>query len=348
MIALRLPLCLFVCLFSCIGRIVGIAIRTKVLLSLSFPTLFWQLLSGREPTRAALREIDQTLVDSIILPIEACQSEEEFMKKFAHADSQDESEMSQIDVNSTSLSSSSSSSISSCVTSVLHFPVTRSDGTVPLQLNNRILTHGHRTIPVTWPSSKLYAQQLEETRLYECIQQIQAIRRGMSDIIPPQVLCLFSPSELALLTCGRNEIDIAMLRRHTEYSSGLSDSTPHIQWFWDILDKEFDQKQKQKFIKFTYAQERLPASDAEWQKIRMLIKPSAVTSQHQDHVLPHAETCFFNLRTNNMKHSPARRGERGCHHQHKGRIDGFMLTIETSLMIAFLFLFSRTSCLLLV
>jgi hypothetical protein len=54
--------------FEFLGRLLGIAIRTKVLLALNFPPLFWTLLTGRTPTRNHLREVNQTLVESVLTP----------------------------------------------------------------------------------------------------------------------------------------------------------------------------------------------------------------------------------------------------------------------------------------
>eukprot|EP00823_Brevimastigomonas_motovehiculus_P006760 TRINITY_DN5690_c0_g1_i1.p1 TRINITY_DN5690_c0_g1~~TRINITY_DN5690_c0_g1_i1.p1 ORF type:complete len:132 (+),score=28.70 TRINITY_DN5690_c0_g1_i1:52-396(+) len=60
------------------------------------------------------------------------------------------------------------------------------------------------------------------------------------------------------------------------------------------------QENRRKFIKFAWAQERLPGSDEEFQqgghRIRMLIKGYLLQKGHKaDDRFPRADTCFFNL-----------------------------------------------------
>jgi len=69
---------------------------------------------------------------------------------------------------------------------------------------------------------------------------------------------------------------------------------PHIQMFWRVLEK-MDQASRRKFIRFAWAQERLPATDDEFIRshTRLLIKPSMYPNP--DKTLPRADTCFFNI-----------------------------------------------------
>ena len=96
------------------------------------------------------------------------------------------------------------------------------------------------------------------------------------------------------MVCGKSTIDVELLRRHTQYSDGLNDSSPHVEMLWAIL-QEFDQATRRKFIRFAWAQERLPADDAAFVRshTRLLIKPSPYPKP--DLALPRADTCFFNL-----------------------------------------------------
>jgi other hect domain ubiquitin protein ligase E3 len=93
--------------------------------------------------------------------------------------------------------------------------------------------------------------------------------------------------------CGEPVIDVALLQRHTIYS-GVAPSAPHIQYFWEAL-RSFEQADLHRFIRFAWAQDRLPADDAEFEQThtRMMIK-------HRDYpkpdaALPRADTCFFNV-----------------------------------------------------
>ena len=107
-------------------------------------------------------------------------------------------------------------------------------------------------------------------------------------------------NELETWVCGKNIIDVDLLKRHTKYGGDkkttiLNEESRRIKWFWEVL-REFSEEDKQKFIKFCWGQQRLPANDEEFERrqVRFMIKP-AMKSTHGDGALPKADTCFFNL-----------------------------------------------------
>jgi len=127
------------------------------------------------------------------------------------------------------------------------------------------------------------------------------VQRGLLQIIPEEALALVSPQTMGRLVCGTPHVNVELLKRHTEYSE-CSAQDPHIINFWTVMS-EFSQAELRRFIKFTWAQERLPSDDdgfyREGQKIRMMIK-ARVSKKHGDDkkvddVFPRADTCFFNL-----------------------------------------------------
>lgn len=62
------------------------------------------------------------------------------------------------------------------------------------------------------------------------------MRKGMATIIPIQLLSLFTWQELELNVCGKNKIDIQLLRENTRYQSGFSDEDEHVQMMWRVLE----------------------------------------------------------------------------------------------------------------
>lgn len=76
--------------------------------------------------------------------------------------------------------------------------------------------------------------------------------------------------------CGVPTVDIEALRRHTTYGGGLTGEEPEIGYFWSVL-RGFSQDQRRLFIRFTWAQERLPTSDDAWGGTRFLIKHKPVS-----------------------------------------------------------------------
>ncbi len=143
----------------------------------------------------------------------------------------------------------------------------------------------------------------------------------MLQVVPVGLFSLFTETELERLVCGRATIDLALLKRHTEYA-GVSPDAPHVGYFWQVLE-EFGQEERRRFIKFAWAQERLPSTDDEFERYprtRMMIKaytgslprepasnessassadsPVEVPPRHRptvDQVSITADTCFFNV-----------------------------------------------------
>jgi hypothetical protein len=119
--------------------------------------------------------------------------------------------------------------------------------------------------------------------------QISFIRKGLVEIIPKGLLSVISWYNLEAIVCGQNDIDIELLKRHTEYK-GTDSSAPHIKYFWQVLE-EFSPLQRCKFVEFAYGQSRIPDNDEEFNshpKIRMLIKYKEI--ENPDNVLPRADT----------------------------------------------------------
>ena len=60
--------------------------------------------------------------------------------------------------------------------------------------------------------------------------------RARLQIVPREALQVFTHAELELLISGLPDIDVADLKRHTLYGSGLSASARLVQWFWRAVD----------------------------------------------------------------------------------------------------------------
>jgi hypothetical protein len=114
---------------------------------------------------------------------------------------------------------------------------------------------------------------------------------GLAAVVPVAWLSLFTWRELSARVCGSLEVDLDMLQRHTEYaaefvvasSSASSASSPSssaaaapaggkspavqyapvIDHFWAAL-RSFSHAERRRFLQFARAQERMPASDAEF------------------------------------------------------------------------------------
>ena len=82
-------------------------------------------------------------------------------------------------------------------------------------------------------------------------EQIGAFTRGFRSIISNDWLQLFSPPEVLRLISGDNSpLDLKDLRKHTHYYGGFHDSHRVVNWLWEILEKDFCDKERSAFLKF--------------------------------------------------------------------------------------------------
>jgi hypothetical protein len=243
-------------MFAFLGRLMGVALRTGVVLPLALPMYVWRPLAGVPPTADDLRQIDGA-----------------FYRHLAYLT--DEATHAQL--------AGAEQSI------FARFVVALSDG------SRRELVAGGASRDVSSKEDvQRYVALAERARLTESRQQVAAIRRGLLRVVPRAALALLTPEALERGVCGEPLIDIALLRRHTLYS-GVDKDAPHVLAFWRVLES-FTPSQRRRFVRFAWAQERLPATDAEFVRAgtRMLLKPyqGAGTT---DSVFPRADTCFFNV-----------------------------------------------------
>jgi hypothetical protein len=218
----------------------AIAIRTRIMLSINLPNLFWKLLCKEQVDLRDFIQVDHLMVHNIILPLK--------------------------------------------------------NPTLTMEQFDDIVRDSEflHSLAPSLPSPRFenrenFVNGLEEYYLHRCDLQLKSIRFGFSEIIPQGLLSAISSEQLELLVCGTNDIDIELLKRHTEYS-GCEENSAHIQNFWKVL-LEFSPEQRCKFVEFAYGQSRLPSTDEEftaYPRIRMLIK--CKESSNPDALLPRADT----------------------------------------------------------
>lgn len=238
-------------MFEFLGQLMGLAIRTGVLLILDLPPFFWKPIVGLPTDSGDLMLIDES-VNGTLKYVSEC-TPEEFER----------------DIDET-------------------FTTFLSDKTkVPL-------VKGGENIKVTDANRGEYVRLVEKARLNESHLQVAALRRGVGDTVPIQLLNLCTWKDIEWKVCGEPRIDVNLLRRHTT-CSGLPSDAPHVGYFWQTL-QEFSQQDRRGFLRFVWAQERLPVNDEEFErtKTRMMIKPfSGLTDPNS--AFPKADTCFFNI-----------------------------------------------------
>jgi len=131
-----------------------------------------------------------------------------------------------------------------------------------------------------------------------------AIKAGLACIVPIHLIHLLTPLDLEIRTCGIAFVDIDFLKVHTMYQVGLTETDPHIRFFWNALES-LSQEELRKFIKFACNQDRIPLTcsckDNQQETVHvppypMKIAPPEGRSGTPDSRYIRAETCMFMLK----------------------------------------------------
>jgi E3 ubiquitin-protein ligase HUWE1 len=111
------------------------------------------------------------------------------------------------------------------------------------------LVPGGRNLPVTDDNKLDYVQLVAQQRMTTGIRsQIDAFLRGFYELVPPELICIFSPTELELLICGLPDVDMDELKTFTDYHQ-FRVTDPCIVWFWEVV-KAFSSEERALFLLF--------------------------------------------------------------------------------------------------
>jgi E3 ubiquitin ligase SMURF1/2/E3 ubiquitin-protein ligase HUWE1 len=91
--------------------------------------------------------------------------------------------------------------------------------------------------------------------------QLEALLRGLYEVVPPDLLSVFDYQELELLMCGVPEISLEDWMRHTDYLADYSrQGARHrvIRWFWMAVEA-MGREERVRLLQFTTGCSRLPA-----------------------------------------------------------------------------------------
>eukprot|EP01090_Pellita_catalonica_P010315 TRINITY_DN2176_c0_g5_i2.p1 TRINITY_DN2176_c0_g5~~TRINITY_DN2176_c0_g5_i2.p1 ORF type:complete len:1338 (+),score=328.87 TRINITY_DN2176_c0_g5_i2:43-4056(+) len=266
-------------MFEFVGKLLGIAMSTKSMLSLNFPPIFWKKLVGHPYSVRDLKAIDYSTVHSLY---EICtgMSKEEFSNKIFTTWTCKLSDGSTVALERPD-DGSGSTSAAAAVDSVRDSDDDSDDSDFGDDAADL----------VTFEERNKYRELVIAKRLEESEAQMQRIVAGLGKIIPLCLLSLFTWQDIELRVCGKTEIDLDVLRRNTRYRD-VKETDPHIKYFWDAL-KKFTQRQRMMFLRFAWGRSRLPG-ESELKREPMKIFP--YPCDNPDSRLPHAETCFFNIK----------------------------------------------------
>lgn len=81
-----------------------------------------------------------------------------------------------------------------------------------------------------------YIDLMQLTKTYrEVSPYIEKFKEGFFEVIPEELIEIFSPAEIEILICGKTEIDLEDLKKYTKYKE-ISKDDKLVVWFWEILE----------------------------------------------------------------------------------------------------------------
>lgn len=148
-----------------------------------------------------------------------------------------------------------------------------------------------RNIAVTEENKEEYVNLIAAYILTDAIKkQLEAFLKGFRELIPVDLVSVFTEQELELLISGLPDIDIDDLKQNTEYRSWVpSDQT--IQWFWKVV-YEFNQQQKALLLLFITGTSRLPIEGFSHLRGMDGLQRVQIAKGSGTDRLPSAHTCF--------------------------------------------------------
>jgi len=205
--------------YEWIGKLMGACLRGKEFLVLSLPSFFWKQLSGQPVTwQKDFCTVDEYEVRSI----EAlCSMDEQTFASFF-------SERPRT------------------------WTATLSDGTTAC-----LKTDG-ASLDVTYSDRLEYAQLVREARMSEGKKQVEAIQRGLLQVIPQAVLELLTSHELERRICGDPEISMDALRKNIHFKDHQANDS-RVTYMWTALEN-FSNEDRSRLIRFVTGRRRLPAA----------------------------------------------------------------------------------------
>ena len=119
------------------------------------------------------------------------------------------------------------------------------------------LIENGRNIEVTEANKFDYVQRLCSSKLYDTIKpQIEALLKGFYEIIPQNLISIFTHRELELVISGMPTIDIKDWKNNTIYENYNEESNV-VKNFWEIIES-FDNDERAEFLQFVTGSSKVP------------------------------------------------------------------------------------------
>jgi hypothetical protein len=148
------------------------------------------------------------------------------------------------------------------------------------------------SVPLTFDNAAQFVAAAEQRLLSELEETALWLGEGFGSIVPVPPLRMWSSAELAMAVCGREEFDVELLARHTQYVGYAEDSAP-VRLFWRVF-RGLTEGEKSAFLRFAWGRLRLPLTDAEFD-VKFTLQKMTGMGGGGDDELPKSHTCSFEV-----------------------------------------------------
>ena len=266
------PSCSAYPLFQFFGRIIGICVRNHILINFNLSSIVWKQLIG-------------PLLNTITLEDDIAEIDEGFVRQYDF-------------VKNVEAGSPTDGAGDAVDLSYINFVFKRCDGS-----EVELIPNG-KNVTLTLQNRDNYLALMLHHKIHEFDDQIAAIRRGLSDILPLHLLPIYTHLELEHVVCGDSDFSVDLLKSMTVYEGDLSPSSFHVKMFWSML-RTLSPAEKEMFLRFTWAKTRMPSKKSQFKGNTFKLQPYSLSSsgssdgnggkQNVDLLLPRSHTCFFSL-----------------------------------------------------
>ncbi|XP_052123862.1 apoptosis-resistant E3 ubiquitin protein ligase 1 isoform X1 [Frankliniella occidentalis] len=145
-------------------------------------------------------------------------------------------------------------------------------------------------IRVQESTKQQYLDALAQYRLATSVRdEVEAFLKGLTDLVPDNLLSIFDENELELLLCGTEEYNVSDFKANHVINGGSADFRRSLEWFWTAVSN-FTKEEMARLLQFTTGCSQLPPGG-----FRELSPRFQITAAPTFGSLPTAHTCFNQL-----------------------------------------------------
>jgi hypothetical protein len=180
-------------IFVHLGRMVGLGARHKILLPLSLVPLLWKSLAGEPLCSEDLQSVDMTFFNSIRWIVQDSELNVEYKEEL--------------------LMQALTDSVKICG---LHHKVHHQ---IVVELVKKAVSNMNECMEEFDLNCENVVQLVEYFRLMNQNAMLQHFFKGLSAVVPVEILSMFTPSEVETVFCGESELDLEVLKKVTIYEA---------------------------------------------------------------------------------------------------------------------------------